>query len=297
MRFISHILLPLASSHSRRLSAMALPFSLSPASSTLSSTCFVYIVPCLSDNYGYVVVDKSSKKAALVDTPDAAPLLEAVNGMMATGLVSSLDAIWNTHKHGDHVGGNLEIKEAFPDISIIGTRYESVPGLTHPVGEGDSFTLGGSTITVLFTPCHTAGHICFIVGSETETPLLFSGDTLFVGGCGRFFEGQPEQMVANMQRLAKLPASTLVFCAHEYTLGNLKFLNSIDKIGAEGMLQNVQLLRDRNEVTVPSTIGKELSYNLFMKIDEKRVQSLVGCEGDPVGTMRKLREMKNEFRG
>ena len=238
----------------------------------------------------------------MIDPADFQPVVQEVKNLKVDPVMALI-----THKHNDHAGGNEGVKEAFPDIDIIGTSYEPIPALSTSVKEGDIFQLGSLEIQVIHVPCHTKGHVAYYVklNSELDTislnndmkdPILFCGDTLFVGGCGRFVEGTAEQMLTNMDRLSQLPHETQVYCAHEYTTSNLKFLSHIDSEVCTHVYENVLETRKLNLPTVPSTIGKELSYNLFMKCREARTQMLVlGVEGSPIDTMAKLREMKNSF--
>jgi len=253
----------------------------------------IVVVPMWSDNYAYLVIDKETRHASVVDPGEGACVIQKVKELEQEG-VCSLKQLWCTHKHDDHAGGNAAFKAAFPSIEVIGTKYEALPALDRSVGEGESFTLGKSTVSVWYVPCHTAGHIAFLVTSGRN--VLFPGDTLFVGGCGRFFEGTGAEMQANMERFATLPPETLVYPAHEYTESNLKFLNSIDPEGCGAVYAEVQAKRANGEITVPTVISKELQYNLFIKTRETRVQLLVGTAGDPVATISKLREMKNSYR-
>ena len=265
-----------------------------------SSACAdVHLVPMFNDNYGLILIDRITNKAAFIDPGESGPMIKAANNLGA-----KFELALVTHKHADHSGGNAAIKEAFPDINIVATGYETIRHATQEVKEGDSITLGSLKIDVIHTPCHTKGHVVYLVSpkdpnvnKDNSAPILFSGDTLFVGGCGRFFEGTPEEMLNNMDRLGKLPHNTEVYCAHEYTLENLKFLSSVDPNGSatSNMLKEVTVKRTADVATVPTTIGRELEYNLFMKCREESTQSLVDRKS-PVDAMARLREMKNQFR-
>ena len=253
----------------------------------------VFIVPMFSDNYGYIVVDRSTQVAAVVDPGEPYAILNAAKSLGIT-----LQQIWITHKHSDHCGGNEVLLSNIPNLVIYGTKYEPIPAITNPVGEGDRFKLGTLDVNVLYTPCHTSGHVTYYVEpSESlalSSPLLFPGDTLFLGGCGRFFEGTAEQMCINMKRFSELPDNTKVYCAHEYTLSNYKFLSSISKEICSNKYEEIKKLRDEGKSTVPSTIHEELQTNLFMKVFEPEVQKIVGCDS-PESTMGTLRNRKNNF--
>lgn len=298
------IMLPVVSGCLARGAAMA--FGAPPLarahfqSATNNLACAdVHLVPMFNDNYGLILVDRVTNKAAFIDPGESGPMIKA-----GKDLGSKFEMALITHKHGDHSGGNAAVKEAFPDIKIIATGYESIQYANQEVRDGDSIILGSLKIDVIHTPCHTKGHVVYYVSSNgpntdknSNAPILFSGDTLFVGGCGRFFEGTPEEMLNNMDRLGKLPHETQVYCAHEYTLENLKFLATIDPYGSatSKMLNEVTDKRKAEVSTVPTTIGRELEYNLFIKCREEATQSLVDRKS-PVETMARLRELKNQFR-
>ena len=287
----------------RRFSSMMLSNNgLTKISEKICGT--VYLVPMFSDNYGLLLVDEkdttSSKRiAACIDPGDGLAILKA-----ADALNLDLKYVLCTHKHADHVGGNTVIRQRLPSVQIIGTGYEEIPEINIKVHDGDSISFGGLEIKTIYAPCHTKGHVLYYVqrkekttgDSREESPILFSGDTLFVGGCGRFFEGTASDMLANMDRIASLPPDTHVFCAHEYTESNLKFLASIDDGPAcSSMLSEVVAKRRANIPTVPSTVGRELEYNLFMKCREARTQELLKCR-NAEETMGTLRKRKNDFK-
>lgn len=218
-------------------------------------------IPVLHDNYVYVVVCHDTQKAAIVDPAVAAPVLEYFDDEDVTPV-----AIWNTHHHFDHVGGNEEILERYPDLEVVAGSYDAenqrIPGLTRVVKEGDEVTLGKLKFEVLDIPGHTLGHIAY-VGEGS----LFCGDTLFAAGCGRLFEGTPEQMFASLQKIKALANETLVFCAHEYTHNNLDFALSVEPAdqALQKRLQWVKERREQDLPTVPFTIDDELQTNLFLR--------------------------------
>jgi hydroxyacylglutathione hydrolase len=247
-----------------------------------------------SDNYGYLIVQPGTRLAACIDPGEGKAVLEACKELNL-----ELCAAWCTHKHADHVGGVTELKRSLPSINVIGTRYEEIPYLVQPVGDGEVFYFGDLVVRVLYTPCHTRGHVLYYVersspDPEHNQPILFSGDTLFVGGCGRFFEGNAADMLANMQRIATLPRETQVFCAHEYTEGNYKFLNSIDADTCGARYAEIKALRDFGQPTVPSTLGEEVAHNLFMRCEDLALQAKLGATSAEEA-MKALREMKNNF--
>lgn len=217
-------------------------------------------IPALSENYIWLVHDDASGETMVVDPAEAAPVLAE-----ADQRGWQIGAIWNTHWHPDHTGGNAAIKEA-TGCTITGPAAEAarIPTLDRQVAEGDCVTLGGISADVLAVPAHTAGHIAYHLPSEE---VIFVGDTLFAMGCGRLFEGTAAQMFANMQRLAALPAETRVYCAHEYTLSNGRYAVTAepDNEALRTRMAEVEAARARDDATVPTTIALERATNPFMR--------------------------------
>ncbi|KFL48881.1 hydroxyacylglutathione hydrolase [Sphingobium sp. ba1] len=217
-------------------------------------------IPVLSDNYVWLLHDPRSQETVVIDPAVAEPVLKA-----AAARGWTIGQIWNTHWHGDHVGGNAAIKAATGCI-ITGpaAEAEKIATLDHLVGEGDSVRIGDHVATVMAVPAHTAGHIAYYLADDR---MAFVGDTLFAMGCGRLFEGTAAQMFANMQRLADLPEDTAVYCAHEYTLSNGRFALTVepDNVALVERVAAVEALRARGEATVPTTIGLERATNIFMR--------------------------------
>jgi hydroxyacylglutathione hydrolase len=217
-------------------------------------------IPALSDNYVWLMHDAASGETVVIDPAVAEPVLAEAE---ARGW--SISQIWNTHWHGDHTGGNAAIKAA-TGCFITGPAAEAakVPTLDRQVREGDTVSIGAIEATVLEVPAHTAGHIAFHLPSEE---LIFVGDTLFAMGCGRLFEGNADQMHSNLQRLAKLPPETVVYCAHEYTLSNGRYalVAEPDNEAIARRVAEVEAARSAGEATVPTTIALELATNPFMR--------------------------------
>lgn len=247
--------------------------------------------PCLSDNYGFLILDTESGAVACVDTPDVA----AINAALSRR-DWRLTHILNTHHHWDHAGGNLALKDKW-GCEIIGPRGEAgkIPGLDRPVGEGDVISIGASTAKVLETPGHTAGHIVYYFGDDGAA---FVGDTIFALGCGRLFEGTPAQMWSSLSKIASLPAETRLYCAHEYTQANAAFAITVDP-------QN-QALRDRKaEIdriraagapTVPTTVGMERQTNPFLRAGDDRLKTAIGLAGaNSVDVFAETRRRKDNF--
>ncbi|MDH4022120.1 MAG: hydroxyacylglutathione hydrolase [Gammaproteobacteria bacterium] len=217
-------------------------------------------IPCLQDNYGYLIHDPVAGLTASIDTPDAAAIERA---LAAHGW--GLDFILNTHHHFDHAGGNLALK-AKTGCVIVGSRNDAarIPGIDVLVGEGDTFDFGEHRARILETPGHTTGHICYVFDDDNAA---FVGDTLFSMGCGRLFEGTPEQMWASLQKLMGLPDDMRVYCAHEYTQSNGRFAVTMEPENAElaARIREVAMLRAAGRPTVPSTIGIEKATNPFLR--------------------------------
>ena len=217
-------------------------------------------IPVLNDNYVWLLHDDASKETVVVDPAVAGPVLEAAQQRGWT-----ISQIWNTHWHGDHVGGNAAIKAA-TGCTITGpaAEAEKIGTLDRMVREGDSVRIGAHRAAVLAVPAHTAGHVAYHLADDH---MIFVGDTLFAMGCGRLYEGTAAQMFANMQRLAELPDDTIVYCAHEYTQSNGRFALTVepDNAALHTRMAQVDAARLRGEATVPTSIGQERATNIFMR--------------------------------
>lgn len=216
-------------------------------------------IPALSDNYVWLVHDAASDETIVVDPSEAAPVLAEAKARGWT-----ISQVWNTHWHPDHTGGNAEIKALGATVSGPAAEAERIPTLDYGLREGDAVRIGAHVARVIETPGHTAGHIVFHMA---EDAALFSGDTLFAMGCGRLFEGSPEQMFANMQRLRALPIETIVYCAHEYTQSNARFAATVEPDNADVAARVIEVDGKRvvGEPTVPTTIAAELATNPFLR--------------------------------
>jgi len=218
----------------------------------------IVAVPAFSDNYIWLVHDEASGETAVVDPGDAAPVLAEAQRRGWT-----VDQIWNTHWHPDHTGGNLAIKEV-TGARISGPASGKIPGRDVPLAEGDQVRLGNHVGRIIEVPGHTLDHIALIFD---EDRVAFVGDTLFAMGCGRLFEGTPEQMYRSLRRIGELPADARLYPAHEYTLSNARFAVHADpqNRALEQRLANVQALRDAGQITLPTTVAEELETNPFVR--------------------------------
>jgi hydroxyacylglutathione hydrolase len=230
--------------------------------------------PVFDDNYSYLVVDEATKTCAVVDPAEPEKALAAAE---KEGL--EISYILTTHHHWDHAGGNEALAKTLGDkLVVVGSAVdgERIPAMTKPVQHGEQFLIGNLNVTCHFTPCHTRNHILYHVTHQDQS-ALFTGDTLFVAGCGKFFEGNAEQMChALLNVVPSLPHQTKVFPGHEYTVSNLKFAVSVqpESQAAKAKLKWAEEQRAQGIPTIPSTIAEELTYNPFMKAGQVRDPSI-----------------------
>jgi hydroxyacylglutathione hydrolase len=214
--------------------------------------------PCLSDNYGFLIRDEASGQTACIDTPDAQAILREV-----AAFGGRLDFILNTHWHPDHAGGNAQIKAATGAVTIGPKEVEKIAPVDRLVVEGDIVELGETRLEVIDTGGHTLQHITYF---DPADRIAFVGDTIFALGCGRLFEGTPEQMWSSLQKIAALPEDTTVYCAHEYTASNARFALSVDASPIlTARADEVFAARERGEPTVPTTVAVEKATNPFLR--------------------------------
>jgi hydroxyacylglutathione hydrolase len=250
-------------------------------------------IPLLRDNYGYLLICESTNQSAIIDPSEAEPVLRRVEQEGP-----DLRAILNTHHHRDHTGGNEGLLAA-RRIEVYGHARDRdrIPGLTRGVEEGDIISIGALSGRVLFIPGHTTGHVAYLFDDA-----LFCGDTLFTAGCGRLFEGTPEQMHASLSKLMALPDDTRIFCGHEDTENNLRFALTVEPNNADVVSRYamVQAQRARGLATVPATLAEEKRTNPFLRWDSNEIQASVdavapGQTTDPVSVFAAVRKLKDAF--
>lgn len=258
----------------------------------MSTSLEIVRIPVLSDNYVWLMREPQSGCVGVVDPAVAAPVLAeaAKRGWKITHIL-------NTHHHGDHVGGNLEIKAA-TGCTIVGLGRDRarLPGIDITVDDGDRYRFGEAEAEVFFVPGHTSGHCAYAFRDQRA---LFCGDTLFALGCGKMFEGTPQQFWTSLSRLRSLPDDMRVYCAHEYTQSNARFAVTVETDNKQLMARSASIdaARSRGEATVPSLLGEEKQTNPFLRADLPSVQKAVGLPGgDPVKVFAEVRHRKDVFR-
>ncbi|MBE7185889.1 MAG: hydroxyacylglutathione hydrolase [Methylobacterium mesophilicum] len=246
---------------------------------------------CRSDNYGVIAYDLESGETVIFDAPEAKPIIEALDrrGWTPTTLLI-------THHHGDHVAGNLELKERYR-LKVIGPEKEAarIPGIDDTVREGAILPFGDDEIHVIDTPGHTAGHVSYYL---PRSGIAHTADTLFALGCGRLLECGADVMFASLEKLKKLPPETLVYVGHEYTQANARFALGIDPGNAalQARAKRIDEQREKNEMTLPTTIGEELATNPFLRANDPAIRKALGMEeASDVEVFAEIRKRKDNF--
>ncbi len=249
----------------------------------------VTLVPCLKDNYAYLLADREAGLCAVVDPSEPEPVKAA---LAKAGL--KLTHILNTHHHWDHTGGNQALKaELGAKVIGPGKDRDRIPGIDEGVSEDAPWAFGPHTARILEVPAHTKGAITFVFGD-----IAFTGDTLFAMGCGRLFEGDPPTMWASLSKLMQLPDATKIYCGHEYTLSNGRFALTLEpgNTDLQARMREVEAARGRNEPTVPSTMGLEKKTNPFLRPSAPELRRTLGMENaSDVEVFGETRRRKDSF--
>ncbi|WP_317929204.1 hydroxyacylglutathione hydrolase [Halioxenophilus sp. WMMB6] len=260
-------------------------------------TLNITAIPAFTDNYIWLIEDRSANCSWLVDPGDA----DAVINYLHSRNITNLKGILVTHHHPDHIGGIEKLMRAYPGIAIYGVESSRVTMITNAVAPGLTLSLSASCqFDVLGVPGHTSDHIAYLLKSEDQ-PSLFCGDTLFSSGCGRLFEGTAAQMRLSLQQFRSLAPGTKIYCAHEYTLANLKFAQAVEPANADLKLKYKWAAeqRESGQPTVPSTIGNELVTNPFMRWDQAQVIAIARAHGaiddSPDEVFKAIRQWKDHF--
>jgi len=251
----------------------------------------IEIIPCLNDNYSYLLYDKESNIVAIIDPSDFGPCDEIINKKY-----NKLDYILNTHHHFDHVGGNKKLKEKYKS-KVLGFELDKnrIPDIDITLKEKQNFKIGNTSFEVIFIPGHTKGHIAFYFEDEK---IVFTGDTLFSLGCGRVFEGTYEQMFSSLNKLKNLPIDTKIYCGHEYTKKNLEFCLEYDSNNEFLRKKNnwINSKIESNSPTVPVSIGEEQKTNIFLRCDEHSIKNALNLNNaSEQEIFSKLRDLKDNF--
>ena len=237
----------------------------------------VEIIPCLHDNYSYLIIDDTNNSACVIDPGESKPIINFLKNKNI-----NLKYILNTHHHHDHIGGNKELKEKFRSI-VVGFKEDAnkIPELDILVEDNQIWKAENFLAKIIHIPGHTLGHICFHFFKQN---LVFTGDTLFSLGCGKIFEGTHKQMFESLNRIKSLPEETKVYCGHEYTLNNSKFCIKYnpDNLNLKKKVENIKKKINRGLPSVPSTIKDELECNIFLRTND-------------LESFSKLRDLKDNF--
>ena len=237
----------------------------------------VEIIPCLQDNYSYVIIDENNNSACVVDPSEATPI---INFLYKENI--KLKYILNTHHHFDHIGGNEDLKKEFNSV-VVGFKEDSkrIPGIDVLLEDGETWKAKNFLAKIIHVPGHTSGHICFHFFKEK---LVFTGDTLFSLGCGRIFEGTYEEMFFSLNKIKCLPEETKIYCGHEYTLNNANFCirHDLENQNLQKKIEIIKKQRKNGQPTIPTTIRDELDCNIFLRAKD-------------IKTFSKLRDLKDNF--
>ena len=248
-------------------------------------------IPCLKDNYAYIINDNTHKIIGVVDPSEASPV---INFLKKKNL--KLNYILNTHNHYDHIGGNIELKKLY-NAKVVGFAGDKhrIPGIDIVLEDNSHWTFGSSSVKILHIPGHTLGHICFFFEKEK---IVFTGDTLFSLGCGRIFEGDHKQMLTSLNKIKKLPRNTKIYCGHEYTYKNAEFCIKYDNdnVDLKKKFEQIKKLRSADLPTLPTTLEEELKSNIFLRCDQNNLKIKLNMENqEDLEVFRKVRNLKDSF--
>jgi len=248
-------------------------------------------IPCLKDNYAYIINDNNSKIVGVVDPSEASPIIKFLKKQNL-----KLNYILNTHHHFDHIGGNIELKKIYK-AKVVGFRGDKhrIPGIDIMLDNNQKWTFGNSKVKILHIPGHTLGHICFFFEKEK---IAFTGDTLFSLGCGKIFEGDHKQMLASLNKIKELPQDTKIYCGHEYTYKNAEFCIKYDKdnINLKKKFELIKKLRSKNLPTIPTILEDELNSNIFLRCDQNDLKIKLNMKNqEDFKVFGKVRDLKDVF--
>ena len=251
----------------------------------------INIIPCLSDNYAYIINDEKTNTVGVVDPSESLPI---INFLKKENLKPNY--ILNTHHHYDHIGGNIELKKMY-NVKIVGfiNDRHRIPGIDIMLKDNEKWVFGNSRVNVMHIPGHTLGHICFYFEKEK---IIFTGDTLFSLGCGRIFEGTHKQMLKSLEKIKNLPKETKIYCGHEYTYKNAEFCMKYDgnNIDLKKKFEIIKRLRSKNLPTIPSSLEEELKSNIFLRCDQNDLKIILNMKNeDDFKVFRKVRDLKDDF--
>ena len=250
----------------------------------------VEIIPCLNDNYSYLIHEKETNTVSIVDPAEFKACDKVINKY------KKLDFILNTHHHADHVGANLELKKKY-NSKILGSNLDKdrIPGIDILLKENQIQKIGNLEFDVIFVPGHTKGHITFFFRKEK---VAFTGDTLFSLGCGRIFEGTHEEIFNSLNKIKNLPHETKIYCGHEYTKSNLNFCLRYDSKNTYLKEKEIDILKKlkSNQPTIPSTLGQEIRTNIFLRCNDPEIKHTLGLQdSSEVEVFSRLRDLKDAF--
>ena len=248
-------------------------------------------IPCLTDNYAYIINDNISKTVGVLDPSESSHIIAFLKKKNL-----KLNYILNTHHHFDHIGGNKELKKIY-NAKIVGFDGDKhrIPGIDITLKDNEQWNFGNFTVKILHIPGHTLGHICFFFEKEK---IAFTGDTLFSLGCGKIFEGDHKQMLTSLNKIKKLPKDTKIYCGHEYTYKNAEFCMKYDEgnINLKKRFEIIKKLRSKNLPTIPTRLADELNSNIFLRCDQNDLKNKLNMKNDEdFKVFKKVRDLKDDF--